>query len=463
MDRLAPLDASFLHIEDAGTHMHIGAVAVLDGPAPRRAELMRLVESKLPEIPRYRQTVRVPSLHLGPPVWVDDPSFELFRHIRATTLRRPGDDDALRALVGRVMSSPLDRSRPLWEMWVVNGFADGRWALIAKVHHAMVDGVSGAELLEVLLDEDPGAVVAQPIAWKPERQPGGAELAVRALGHRGASFAYPARAMAAALATPRTSAAVSAATVRGLVALAGVLKPRPPTSLNGPVGRARHWSWASAQLADIKAIRAAFGGTVNDVVLAVIAGGLRELLLARGEACRRPVRTLVPVSLRGDGEHHGSGNRVTALFAELPIDVDEPLERLARVRAGTLRLKAAHEALGTELLLELSHVLPDAVFGRALGAASRREQHLVATVATNVPGPKRPLYVSDRRVLELVPYVPLAAHVRTGIAILSYDGRISFGVTAVGDDPDDLGVLTAAIERDVARLTADARAEVVAS
>ena len=458
MKRLSPLDASFLHIEDAGPPMHIGAVAVAEGPMPARGTLMALVESKLPEIPRYRQTIRRPALTLGRPVWVDDPKFDISSHVRRASLPAPGGDDELRSVVARVMSQRLDRTRPLWEMWVVQGLADGRWALIAKVHHAMVDGVSGVDLLDVLLDDDPGAAPPEPATWSPERQPSSAELALRALGHRAVSPIGPMYATAHGLIASRETAVKTLATLQGLGALAGVLRAPPATSLNGPVGSQRHWAWARGNLAEIRTIRSAFGGTVNDVVLTASAAGLRALLLARGEECARPVRTMVPVSLRAAEEHKHFDNRVTAMFAELPVNVADPLERLARVKAAVDHLKQTHEMTGTEVLLGAYHLIPAALQPRWLHAAVRREQHLVATVTTNVPGPRRTLYAAGRRVVDLLPYVPIAVNVRTGVAILSYDGQIAFGVTGDGDDPDDLAVFTAAVEHELAELAERARA-----
>lgn len=458
MQRLSPLDASFLHIEDTGPLMHIGAIAVVEGPALSRETLARLVESKLPVIPRYRETVRTPALALGRPVWVEDPTFDITYHVRHTALPSPGGDDELRALMARVMSQRLDRTRPLWEMWMVEGLEDDRWALIVKVHHAMVDGVSGVDLLAVLLDYDPGVAPTEPAAWSPERQPSSPELALRALGHRAVSPIGPLRAATRGLIAPRDTAVKTLATMQGLGALARVLRTTATTSLNGPVGGECRLDWARGSLAEIKTIRSALGGTVNDVVLAAIAAGMRALLLGRGEDCTRPVRTMVPVSLRGAGEHNRFDNRVSAIFAELPVDASDPLERLTRVRADIGHLKEAHEVLGTELVLGIYHLIPAALQGPWVHAAARREQHLVATVTTNVPGPQQTLYAAGRRVVELLPYVPIAVNVRTGVAILSYDGQIVFGITGDRDDPDDLAVFTAAIERDLVDLAERARA-----
>ena len=457
MQRLSPQDASFLHLEDLVSHMHIGAVAILEGPPPPYDELAARVETKLQLAPRYRQKVHFVPLALGRPVWVDDPHFNLSYHLRCTALPAPGGDEQLRLLVGRVMSQQLDRHKPLWEMWMVEGLSEQRWVLLSKMHHAVVDGVSGSELLSAILDDERDPAPPPTDSWDPERQPSGAELAVRAVGRRVAS---PFSSVRSQLGSPRTLAERAIETVQGLLTMGGVLRAPPASFLNGPIGPHRRWDWARSQLSDVKRIRDAFEGTVNDVVLTAIAGGFRELLASRGEQTDRVVRTLVPVSVRSPEEHGEYNNRVSAIFAELPVGIEDPIERLAAVHRQMERLKRSHEAVAGDVLVGLSGFAPAMLLSLGLRTATQVPQRNVNTVTTNVPGPQRPLYAAGRRMLECFPYVPLAGHVRVGVAIFSYDGALGFGVTGDWDQAPDIGVLCRGIERSMAALVeaADARA-----
>ena len=449
MHRLSSQDASFLHLEDLVSHMHIGSVAILEGPPPPYGELADRVRGNLQLVPRYRQIVHFVPFALGRPVWVDDPHFNLGYHLRHTGLPAPGGDEQLRLLVGRVMSQQLDRNKPLWEMWMIEGLSEQRWALLTKVHHAMVDGVSGAELLSAMLDDVREPELPPPDSWRPERQPTGVELSVRAVSDRALSPFSGAR---SALASPRTVAGRASETMQGLLTMSGILRPQRASSLNGPIGPHRHWDWARSRLADVKRIRGEFGGTVNDVVLTVIAGGFRELLQARGESTDRVVRTLVPVSVRSAAEQGEYNNRVSAMFAELPVGIDDPIERLASVRQQMERLKRSHEAVAGDVLIGLSGFAPAMLLSLGLRTASRVPQRNVNTVTTNVPGPQQPLYAVGRRMLECFPYVPLGGHVRVGVAIFSYDGALAFGVTGDYDRAPDVGVLCEGIEHAMAEL-----------
>lgn len=453
MDRLSSQDAAFLHIEDGVSHMHIGAVAILEGPPPPWQALADQVMANLPGVPRYRQRVHFVPFGLGRPVWVDDPHFNLAYHVRRTALPGPGGDEELQRLVGRVMSTALDRHKPLWEMWMVEGLRDDRWALLTKVHHAMVDGVSGAELLQTILkehaDESLGADLEAAAGWTPERQPGGAELAARAVAHRLSSPIDGARTL---IDSPRQVALRSAATVEGLLKMAGVLQPPPRTSLNGDIGAHRRWVWARAELADVKAIRRALGGTVNDVVLSAVTGGFRELLEARGEHTERVVRTMVPVSVRSSAEQGELNNRVSALFADLPVFIRDPVERLVAVREHLEELKRSHEAVAGDTFFALTGAAPAMLLGMVLRTFSAAQQRMVQTVTTNVPGPQKPLYAAGRRMLECYPYVPLGLNVRVTIAIFSYDGGLYFGITGDYDNASDVHVLGRGVERAMAAL-----------
>ncbi len=457
MQRLSPQDASFLHLEDAVSHMHIGAVAILEGPPPGLEVLSQMVQAHLPNVPRYRQKVNFVPIALGRPVWVDDPHFNLSYHLRHTALPPPGGDVELRELVARVMSRQLDRDKPLWEMWLIEGLSEGRWGLITKMHHCMVDGVSGAELLAVILDSERDPELPPPAAWRPERQPLGIELAVHALARRAVSPYEQLRAVRSAMRSPGRAAKTAGATARGLWSMTGVVAPPPRSSLNGPIGLNRRWAWARSQLSDVKRIRGAFGGTVNDVVLSAVAGGFRSLLAGRGESTQRDVRTLVPVSVRSPGERGEYNNRVSAIFANLPVGIEHPVERLTAMRAQMEYLKHSGEAVAGDALVGLSGFAPAMLLALGLRAATRMPQHNVNTVTTNVPGPQHPLYAGGRRMLECFPYVPLAGHVRTGVAIFSYDGALTFGVTGDYDETPDIDVLCDGIEQTMSELLAAAK------
>jgi WS/DGAT/MGAT family acyltransferase len=460
MQRLSSQDASFLHLEDAVSHMHIGSVGIFEGPPPAQGALEEMVRGHLGGLPRYRQRVHFVPLALGRPVWVDDPHFNLGYHLRRTALPEPGGDQELRNLTGRVMSQQLDRARPLWETWVIEGLDQGRWALLTKVHHCMVDGVSGAELMSVVLDEEREPEPPAAPEWSAERMPGGAELAARAMAVRVASPVPAARDL---LASPQRAVRAAADTAHGLLTMSGVLRAPPRSSLNGPIGPHRRWAWARSELSEVKRVRKGLGGTVNDVVLAAIAGGFRGLLESRGEPTDRVVRTLVPVSVRSPEERGTYNNRVSAIFADLPVDIADPADRLDAVRAQMEHLKQSDEAVAGDVLVALSGFAPAMLLSLGLRAAARVPQRSVNTVTTNVPGPQKPLYAAGRRMLECFPYVPLAGHVRVGVAIFSYDGGLGFGVTGDWDEAPDIEVLCRGIERSMAELVAAAEAAAPAS
>jgi diacylglycerol O-acyltransferase / wax synthase len=452
MHRMSPLDASFLHLEDHVTQLHIGSVTMLEGPPPPFREVLEMVAGKLPLVPRYRQVVRFVPLAMGRPVWVDDPHFNLGYHLRRTALPAPGGEAELRTLVGRIMSQQLDRAKPLWEMWMAEGLGEGRWALISKVHHCMVDGVSGTDLMTVILDRerDPGASRVQ--SWKPEPAPGGIRLLADAVIERTVSPYEVLRSARAALRAPRQFAGALYDATRGLIGMRGLVRRTPPSSLNGPIGPHRHWSWARSQLSDVKAVRAALGGTVNDVVLACITNGFRRLLLSRGEPIDRVVRTMVPVSVRSPGERGTYNNRVSAMFAELPVGIEDPRERLASLRAQMEGLKESRQAVAGEVLTSLTGFAPPMLLALGERVATRVPQRNVNTVTTNVPGPQYPLYAAGRRLLEAFPYVPLGGRIRVGVAIFSYDGALNFGVTGDYDTAPDVAVLCDGIEQGMAEL-----------
>ena len=453
MEMMSPLDASFLHIEDAVTHMHIGSVGLFEGPAPGPGGVQSAVAARLSLVPRYRQKVRFVPLALGRPEWVDDPYFNLEYHVRRTGLPAPGGDDELRNLVGRVMSQQLDRAKPLWEMWVAEGLEDGRWALISKVHHCMVDGVSGTDLLSVLLSRERESSTAAEDGWKAAPEPNSASLVVHALAQRAASPYEGLQTMLSAVRGPGRVARQAGEAARGFVNMRTLLARGASSSLNGPIGPHRRWDWARARLVDIKQIRALHGGTINDVVLAVITGGFRDLLLGRGEPVEgRVVRTLVPVSVRADDERGSYNNKVSAMFAELPVGLEDPVERVHSLHEQMQDLKQSGQAVAAERLTALGGFAPAMLLALGGRVATRLPQSAVNTVTTNVPGPQYPLYLAERRMLEAFPFVPLGGNVRVSVAIFSYDGGINFGVTGDRDSSPDIGVLCRGIERGVAEL-----------
>ena len=460
MQTMSPLDASFLHVEDAVTHMHIGSVGIFEAPVPARGEVKAEVHTRLAQVPRYRQKVRFVPLALGRPTWVEDPHFNLDYHVRRTALPTPGGDDELRALVGRVMSQQLDRAKPLWEMWVVEGLGDGRWALISKSHHCMVDGVSATDLMSVILSEERDPVRSEAAEWRAEPEPSSVELVTHSLALRAASPYEAMRTALAAMRGPRRVGHKAFDTARGVLNLRTLLNPNPNSSLNGPIGPHRRWDWARARLSDIKQIRELHGGTINDVVLTAIAGGFRELLLSRGESVDgHVIRSLVPVSVRAEDEHGVLDNKVSAMFAELPIAIADPVDRLGAMHEEMQQLKSSGQAVAAERLTALGGFAPAMLLALAGRVGTALPQNSVNTVTTNVPGPQKPLYLAGRRMLEAFPFVPLGGHVRIGVAIFSYDGGINFGVTGDWDSAPDIAVLCRGIERGVAELLGPGRPE----
>ncbi|HYZ93485.1 MAG TPA: wax ester/triacylglycerol synthase family O-acyltransferase [Actinomycetota bacterium] len=457
-ERLSPLDASFLHVEDGVSHMHIASVAIFEGPQPPFEDVVSMIRGKLPLVPRYRQVVRFVPLDLGRPVWVDDPHFNIEYHVRHTALPAPGGESELRKLVGRVMAQQLDRHKPLWEVWVVQGLEDGHWAMMSKTHHCMVDGVSGTDLLALTLDVQPEGSEPVPDTWRPEPQPTQANLVTQALGERMRSPYEFVRSLRSATRVPRQSISALGEVAKGLRAMAGLVAPTPASSLNGPIGPHRRWDWASTTVDEIKQVRKATGATFNDVVLAACTKGFRDLLLSRGESVDRVVRTLVPVSVRprdASGKAIGDGtfeNKVSAMFAELPVSIDDPLERLAAIAKQMTGLKDSKQAVAGEALTSLSGFAPPMLLALGTRIASRAPQRNINTVTTNVPGPQVPLYAAGRRMLKAFPYVPLAGSVRIGVAIFSYDGQVNFGVTGDYDTAADIGVLCRGIEDGMAEL-----------
>jgi diacylglycerol O-acyltransferase len=437
-DRLTGLDASFLAFEKGGAHMHVGSVLVLDGPAPAYEELVATIDSRLHQVPRYRQKLAFPPLRSLPParpVWVDDPHFNAGYHVRHTALPAPGGRAQLERLAGRVFSQQLDRSKPLWEIWLVDRVDDDSFALVCKTHHALVDGISGVDILAVLLDAEPDPPARTPgPRWSPHPEPSPASLLADALSSYARAPADLARVAAGAAAAPQ-------ATLRALSGLAGMavagVSSAPPSPLNVRIGPHRRFTWVEADLGGFKAVKGALGGTVNDAVLTVVAGALRRLLVRRG---RVPdgltLRAMVPVSVRAEDQRGTLGNRVSAMYAPLPVGLADPVERFAAVHAAMGDLKASGQALGAEVLTQLAGFAAPTLLDQA--ARLQAMQRLYNLTVTNVPGPQFPLYMLGRRLRGFFPQVPLTLNTALGIAIMSYDGRLDFGLLGDYDAMPDI-------------------------
>ena len=451
-NRLTGLDSSFLHLERDSAHMHVAGCMVFEGPAPSHEDLLEQIDSRLHLVPRYRQRLAFVPFNQGRPVWVDDPHFKASFHVRHTALPRPGGDDELQRLAGRVFSQPLDRSRALWELWLVEGLADGRFALLSKTHHALVDGVSGVDIATVLFDSspDPMPVAAPEGEWVPRPLPSGTQLLADALIERAVMPAEIARGVRAALRGPRAVGGRVAQSLAGLGAMAMTgLQAAPTSPFNVRIGPHRRFAWVQGELAEFKAVKNALGGTVNDVVLAVVAGGLGRYMRLHGYSTDDVVlRAMVPVSVRADVEHGALGNRVAAMWAPLPVGVTDPVARLQTISAAMNDVKASGQAVGAEVLTALSGFAPPTIMAQAARLQAR--QRLFNLVVTNIPGPQHPLYILGRELIALYPMVPLAENTALGIAIMSYNGQLNFGLTADFDTLADVETLvdelTAAIE-----------------
>ncbi len=459
-DRLTGLDSSFLHLERDSAHMHVAACAVFDGPPPEHEELLEAIESRLHLVPRYRQRLAFVPFGQGRPVWVDDPHFRATFHVRHTALPKPGGDEELKRLAGRVFSQALDRRRPLWELWLVEGLADDRFALLSKTHHALVDGVSGVDIATVLFDASPDPMPVAPPdrEWVPRPLPTGAQLLADALIERAVLPGEIVRGVRATMRGPRTVAARASRALAGLGAMAwSGLQAAPESPFNVKIGPHRRFTWVRAELSEFKAIKNALGGTVNDVVLAVVAGGLGRFMRLHGHSTDGVVlRAMVPVSVRADIERGALGNRVAALWAPLPVGVSDPVARLQTISAAMKDVKASGQAVGAEVLTALSGFAPPTIMAQAARLQAR--QRLFNLVVTNVPGPQLPLYVLGRQLRALYPMVPLAENTGLGIAIMSYNGQLNFGLTADFDALPDVETLADELHSSIEELAAAAGA-----
>ena len=464
-DRLTGLDTSFLHLEDATSHMHVASVMIFAGPPPPYDELLEAFERRLPLVPRYRQRLALVPLGQGRPKWVDDPHLNLRYHVRSAALPSPGSEDQLKDLAGRVFSQQLDRDKPLWEVWLVEGLEDDRFAVLSKTHHALVDGISGVDIISVLFDTspEPAAPTGPGDRWLPRPLPSPAQLLGEALVERATLPGEITRSVRALLRGPRRilEGVRDAAVGVGAMAWAG-LNPVPSSPYNRQIGPHRRFTWVRADLSDLKAIKDELGGTVNDVVLATVAGALGKHLRRRGQNTDGlELKAMVPVSVRQDVERGGLGNRVAAMMAPLPVWCQEPVARLDIVREELSHLKSGGQAVGAQVLTELSGFAPPTIMGQASRLMSR--QRFFNLVVTNVPGPQFPLYLLGRRMLDPFPMVPLASGQAVGVALLSYDGRINFGLVGDFDLMWDLDDLAVDLEDSLAELAREAGVELRAA
>jgi WS/DGAT/MGAT family acyltransferase len=454
-ERLSVLDELFLHLEGPDTHMHVGGVAVFEGPTPSWAEMLAGVESRLHLVPRFRQKLLTIPYGLGRPVWVDDPHFNLTHHLRQTSLQQPGDEAALKELVAHIMSEQLDRAKPLWEMWLVEGLADGRFAVISKTHHCVVDGVSGTDIMSVLMDPQREAREIAPQVWDPEPEPTSDQLMADALAERLTSPAEVWRSVQSALLDPGNLPGKVVDGARALAAfVGGSLDFAPTSSLNQPIGPERRFETVLADLDDFKRVKRRLSGTVNDVVLSVVTGGLGQLLRSRGEPTDElELRAMVPVSVRTQGSR-GAGNRLAALWAPLPVSEEDPVERLRQLVYRMKNLKSSGQAVGAQLLTRIGEYAPPTVLAQAARIVAR--QRAFNLVITNVPGPQFPLYLMGRQMLEVYPVLPLSDNTTLGVALLSYNGTIGFGFLGDRDSAPDLALLAEGVEKSIAELVAAA-------
>ncbi|MGI9557985.1 MAG: WS/DGAT/MGAT family O-acyltransferase [Solirubrobacterales bacterium] len=460
MDRLSSTDASFLTQETSHSHMHVGAVLIFEGPPPGYEDLLEHVQSRLHLVPRFRQKLAFSPFETGRPFWVDDPNFNLGYHVRHSALPSPGSREQLRNMVARVFSQQLDRTKPLWELWLVQGMKRKRFAIVTKTHHALVDGVSGVDIATVLFDVKP---VPEPIKpeteWVAEPEPSGAQLLARNLEDLATTPIRLARGLERALEDPGTTVKHAAEAVEGVGEIAwNLANPAPDVPLNVPIGSHRRFAWVRADLDDLKAIKNRLGGTVNDVVLSVVTGALRGWLRARGIRTEGlELRGLVPVSVRSPDEHGELGNRLAALRGPLPVYVEDPVKRLDAVKVEMGGVKESKQALGAEAIVRFNDFAPPTLLVQSsrLNFSTR----LFNLIVTNVPGPQIPLYVLGRELENVFPVAFLPQNHALAIAIMSYNGHMDFGLLADYDSMGDVELIGDGIEHAIAELRQAADSE----
>jgi WS/DGAT/MGAT family acyltransferase len=457
LDRLTAVDASFLTNEKANAHMHVGAILIFEGPPPKYVDLVEHVRGRLSQVPRFRQRLVVPPLEAGRPLWADDVNFNLSYHIRHTALPEPGGESQLKRLTGRVFSQQLDRSKPLWELWLVQGLERDRFAILTKTHHAMVDGISGVDIGTVLFDFEP---IPEPATssddWVPQPEPGTTELVARGLSDVAAAPVKLAERAVAAVRHPESAARRAVEALEGLSEIVSAFAdPAPDVPLNQGIGPHRRYVWARSELATFKRIKDALGGTVNDVVLAVVTGSIRNWLHGRGIRTEGlELRALVPVSIRGEDERGNLGNRIALMRGPLPVYVEDPVRRLRTISEAMEDLKRSKQALGAEVISRFNDFAPPTLLAQA--SRINFSTRLFNMIVTNVPGPQIPLYVLGRELEEVFPVAFLPENHTLAVAIMSYNGKVGFGLLADYDSMEDIELVASGLTDSLAELEAAA-------
>jgi diacylglycerol O-acyltransferase len=454
MEHLTALDASFLEVEDSDPHVSlaIGGLSIIDGPTPSYDELVAAFAERVPAIPRCRQVLRAHPFDLGSPEWVDDPHFDISRHLHRAALPDPGGDAELFQLIATIMERRLDRERPLWECWIIEGLSDNRWAVLTKIHHCIADGIATTQMLARFSDDAGGDTFAKDIGGS--KQPDTPMLRLPHIGLNPLSWVSGIARGALTAAAAAEHAAVGAAELT-----ASLLNPGPQTSLTGPVTRMRRYSAARVRLADMEQVCQTFGVTLNDVALAAITDSYRTILIDRGEKPGpNSLRTLVPVSIRPANQFSLTDNKVSAMLPLLPVDEADPVKQLQLVQDRLIRAKGSGQREGGSALFTVAKDVPFAFSAWTIRLLTRLPQRSVTALATNVPGPRRRQRLIGREVLEILPIPPIALHLRTGIAMLSYADSFTFGITADYDTAPDVEKLAHGIENGVQQLVAASRA-----
>jgi diacylglycerol O-acyltransferase len=462
MDRLSALDVSFLTNESSSSHMHVGGILIFEGPPPSYEDLVEHVSSRLHLVPRFRQKLAYPPVPTGRPFWVDDPAFNLEYHVRHSALPAPGSEEQLRKMASRVFSQQLDRTKPLWELWLVQGLTRKRFALVTKTHHALVDGVSGVDIATVLFDLKP---VPEPAEadhdWVPDPEPSSATLLAKDASGLLRTPIRVLRRLEQAVEHPGAAAQQLGGAAEGVGVIGwSFVNAAPKVPLNVEIGSHRRYAWVRSDLAQFKKVKDALGGTVNDVVLAVVAGALRSWLHARGIRTEGlELRAQVPVSIRAQDERGQLGNKLAVMRAPLPVYIEDPVARLETVTRAMQGLKQSKQALGAEVISRFNDFAPPTLLAQA--ARINFSTRLFNAVVTNVPGPQVPLYVLGRELEDCFPVGFLPPHQALFIAIMSYNGGINFGLLADYDSMHDVEDIADGIERSIAELVeaADEAAE----
>jgi WS/DGAT/MGAT family acyltransferase len=440
----------------------VGGVAILEKPEQGfdYEHLVELISERISAVPRYRQIVRWVPGHLANPIWIDDVDFDISYHVRRSALPRPGTDAQLRELVGRLQSRLLDRSRPLWEIYLVEGLENDRAALVTKTHHAMVDGVSAVDVGAMILDvaPEPRETVAEP--WHPQAPPSSLSLAAGAVVDTLRRPVGIVDTVRSAVLDVRRTASRAGGVAGGLFSALNTARRLAPASpLNVDIGEQRRYGMAKTDLDDYKRVRKTYGGTVNDVVLATVAGALREFLLMRGEpvTTATTLRAMVPVSVRSDDQQGALGNRVSSYFVDLPVGEPNPVVRLHQISYAMKAHKDAGQSVGADAIIAISGYAPPTIHAAAARLASSMTRRLFNLVVTNVPGPQFPLYAAGARMLEMYPVVPLAKGQGVCVGLTSYNGGVYYGLNADRDAMPDIDVFASCIEESLAELVEGAK------